>query len=62
MTNRRQFTLRCAALSAAAMGVSRHALAAAEYTMRISHQFPPGHQTARNLDFHRQGLRGGRPE
>ncbi|MEP7062120.1 MAG: TRAP transporter substrate-binding protein DctP [Betaproteobacteria bacterium] len=50
MTNRRQFALRCAALSAAAMGVSRHTFAAAEYTMRISHQFPPTHQTAVNLD------------
>jgi len=50
MTNRRQFALRCAALSAAALGVSRNASAAAEYTMRISHQFPPTHQTAVNLD------------
>lgn len=49
MTNRRQFALRCAALSAAAMGVSRNA-SAADFTMRISHQFPPTHQTAVNLD------------
>ncbi len=36
---------------AAAFALSAHA---AEFTMRISHQFPPAHQTARNLDQFKQ--------
>ena len=33
----------------AALGIAGHALAA-DYTMRISHQFPPTHHTAKALD------------
>ena len=49
MIDRRQFALRCAALSFAALGAlgSAHA---ADYTMRISHQFPPTHHTAVSLE------------
>ncbi|MCZ7560814.1 MAG: TRAP transporter substrate-binding protein DctP [Burkholderiaceae bacterium] len=49
MIDRRQFALRCAALSIAAFSVCGSAYAA-EYTMRISHQFPPTHHTAVNLE------------
>ncbi len=48
MTTRRPFTL---ALATAALGLASLATpaAAAEFTMRLSHQFPPSHHTAVNL-------------
>lgn len=49
MPDRRQFARRCAVLSVAAFGLCGSAFAA-EYTMRISHQLPPTHHTAVNLD------------
>ncbi len=51
MADRRRFTLHALRLAAAvaAAGLSGHVLAA-EYTMRISHQFPPAHHTAKNLE------------
>ena len=49
MYNRHPFALCCTAFSLAMMSVSGSA-AAAEYTMRISHQLPPTHHSAVNLD------------
>lgn len=49
MAKRHQFALQCAALSVAALGLCASA-SAAEYTMRISHQLPPTHHSAVNLD------------
>ena len=49
MTTRRQFAVRCTAAAITALGLSGGACAA-EYTMRISHQFPPTHHTAVSLD------------
>ncbi len=49
MANRRQFALQCAAFSVAALGLCGSAIAA-EYTMRISHQLPPTHHSAVNMD------------
>ncbi len=52
MIDRRKFTARSLGFTAAAIagpGLASSAFAA-EYTMRISHQFPPAHQTSRNLD------------
>ena len=48
MPHRRQFAVRCTTL-AAALAFCGSTLAA-EFTMRISHQFPPTHHTAQNLD------------
>jgi len=42
-------TLGAASLALAATSLATTARAA-DFTMRISHQFPPGHQTARNLE------------
>lgn len=49
MVDRRRFARQCVALSIAAFGLCGSAFAA-EYTMRISHQLPPTHHTAVNLD------------
>ncbi|HZV92208.1 MAG TPA: TRAP transporter substrate-binding protein DctP [Caldimonas sp.] len=52
MIDRRKFTTRSLGLAAAAIagpGLGSTALAA-EFTMRISHQFPPAHQTAREFE------------
>jgi C4-dicarboxylate-binding protein DctP len=49
MVDRRRFARQCAALSVAAFGFGGSAFAA-DFTMRISHQFPPTHHTALNLD------------
>jgi C4-dicarboxylate-binding protein DctP len=49
MTSRRQFAVRCTTAAIAALGLCANAFAA-EFTMRISHQFPPTHHTALNLD------------
>ena len=49
MSNRHPFALCCTAFSLALISMSGSA-AAAEYTMRISHQMPPGHHTAINLE------------
>ena len=52
MIDRRTFTSRSLGLTAAAIAgptLSANALAA-EFTMRVSHQFPPAHQTSRNLE------------
>ncbi len=48
MSSRRQFSIRLAA-SAVALGLAG-ASSAADFTMRISHQFPPTHHTAHNLE------------
>ena len=49
MSNRQPLLACCAALAFAFAGFSG-AATAAEYTMRISHQMPPGHHTAQNLE------------
>ena len=49
MPNRRQFALGCTVAAIAALGFSGTA-SAADYTMRISHQFPPTHHTALNIE------------
>jgi len=49
MANRRQFALGCTTAALVALGLCANA-SAAEFTMRISHQFPPTHHTALNLD------------
>jgi len=49
MTPGRRFALRFAAGAIASLGFAGSALAA-DYTMRISHQFPPTHHTAVSLD------------
>lgn len=48
MASRRQFTIRLAA-AAATFGLAG-AAGAAEFTMRLSHQFPPTHHTAVSLE------------
>ena len=48
MASRRQFTIRLAA-AAATLGLAG-AAGAAEFTMRLSHQFPPTHHTAVSLE------------
>ncbi len=48
MASRRLFSIRLAA-AAAALGLTG-AACAADFTMRISHQFPPTHHTALNLE------------
>jgi C4-dicarboxylate-binding protein DctP len=51
MTDRRHFVRTALGCSAALAGFGLAGGArAAEHTMRISHQFPPAHQTARNLE------------
>ena len=52
MIDRRTFTARSLGLGATALAGLGFAgsAEAAEFTMRISHQFPPAHQTARNLE------------
>jgi C4-dicarboxylate-binding protein DctP len=49
MANRRQFATACTVAAITALGLCAGA-SAADYTMRISHQFPPTHHTAVNLD------------
>jgi len=49
MTDRRYLTLRSSACFIAALGFCANVFAA-EYTMRISHQLPPKHHTALNLE------------
>ena len=49
MIDRRQFALRCAVCPSPRSARSA-ALRAADYTMRISHQFPPTHHSAKNLE------------
>lgn len=49
MVDRRSFTLSCTALAFAALGLGSSATAA-EFTMRISHQVPPTHHLAVNLE------------
>lgn len=49
MNQRRTFALRPLVTAVAAFGLLGHAVAA-DFTMRISHQFPPTHHTAINLD------------
>ena len=52
MIDRRTFTARSLGLGVTALAGAGFAgpADAAEFTMRISHQFPPAHQTARNLE------------
>ena len=52
MSDRRAFTLHAVRLTAAAIAAPAFATKAfaADYTMRLSHQFPPSHQSARNLE------------
>jgi len=52
MSDRRAFTLHALRITAAAIAAPAFATKAfaADFTMRVSHQFPPAHQTARNLD------------
>ncbi|MDH5540329.1 MAG: TRAP transporter substrate-binding protein DctP [Rhizobacter sp.] len=49
MAARQAFSVRNLVIAMAALAVGSAALAA-DYTMRISHQFPPTHHTALNLD------------
>jgi C4-dicarboxylate-binding protein DctP len=49
MIHRRCFALRSLVSGAAALALGSQAWAA-DFTMRISHQFPPTHHTAQNLD------------
>ena len=49
MANRRQFATGCSVAAITALGLCAGA-SAADYTMRISHQFPPTHHTALNID------------
>lgn len=47
----RRFTLTAIAVAAGAFALNARA---ADYTMRISHQFPPAHHTAKNLEQFKQ--------
>lgn len=49
MKNRRQVVIGCTLAAFAALGPGQSA-SAAEFTMRLSHQMPPSHHTARNLE------------
>jgi C4-dicarboxylate-binding protein DctP len=49
MNNNRRGALKLALAATAAFGLAGTALAA-DYTMRLSHQFPPAHHSAKNLE------------